>query len=373
MKQPQKPTILLTAGGTGGHVFPALALSQALQERGHATTIVTDQRGKRYLPDTLDSIRMYWIYPRGQGAHRFLQLISLMWVTLRMLAYMYRARPVAVIGFGGYTSLPALLAARFWKIPTVLHEQNAVLGKVNRWLGRFVQCIALGFPETRYANFPHQTVVGNPIRKELWMAAQETTELEEIREKLSERPGGVLHILVLGGSQGAGVFANIMPRVCQFLSPEQRQRLRFKHQVRREQQSAMQASYQELGITAEITPFFTHMAQAYQWADVVICRSGALTVSEVALFRKRAIFIPLPSSADDHQTANTQTLVAHGQAWCIPETPETAAAVVRVLIQLLGAEEAALPYSTPGILGELVSESSASRLAQVVEDLLAIK
>lgn len=327
--------VLIAAGGTGGHVFPALAVAQALRQQGwHAEWVGTD-RGleARVIPDAgigLHILRFTGL--RGKGLSAWFGLpMRLARALMDALAIVRHARPSVVVAFGGYVTFPVGLAARLRRIPLCIHEQNAVMGTANRWLARIAQRVMVSFPKTRFA--PDTAVlIGNPVRESI-------LQLPNPAIRAENRTGG-LRVLVMGGSLGATALNQSLP-ACFAETVRQGQRLTIRHQTGQKDLDAVRQQYQHLGLEADCTVFIRDMDAAYAWADLVICRAGASTVTEVAAAGLPAVFVPLPSAIDDHQTANARYLADHDAAWLIPQFDLTtdaatiaSSALVRQLVSL---------------------------------------
>jgi UDP-N-acetylglucosamine--N-acetylmuramyl-(pentapeptide) pyrophosphoryl-undecaprenol N-acetylglucosamine transferase len=314
--------ILLAAGGTGGHVFPAEALAAELLKRGHRVGLVTDTRGKGF-GQNLPELPLYRI-PAGTPSGRSLlgKLMSVFEIghgVVSALTLLGLTRPAAVVGFGGYPALPLLLAARIRKIPIVVHEQNAVLGRVNRLVARFAARIATSFPATHF--LPEQavvTVTGNPVRPAILAAA----------DVPYTAPDQALRVLIMGGSQGARVLSDAVPAALASLSPDMKKRLRIAQQCRAEDLDRVRAAYAAAGIQAETATFFSDVAQRLAVAHLVVSRSGASSTAEIAVIGRPSLLVPYAHAMDDHQTANAQALAHAGGAEVIAQdkfTPERVA------------------------------------------------
>lgn len=296
-------TVLFVAGGTGGHVFPALAVAQEMRSRGYDLAWIGTQKGieQRLVPAAdipLNLVRVAGL--RGSGLGRKLvapfMLASALWQCLRILG---RIQPRLVVGFGGFVAGPAGLAARLRNIPLVIHEQNAVAGTTNRILSKLASRVLAAFPGA----LASAEVTGNPVRKQLVPLAS-----------LDLQPP--LRLLVLGGSQGALALNRTLPGCFSQLARD----LQIRHQCGDRWLEQTRQAYVEAGVDAEVVPFIDDMAAAYQWAHLVVCRAGAMTVSELAAVAKPALFIPFPYAIDDHQTANADWLVAQGAAQLLSES-----------------------------------------------------
>ena len=359
---PSRMMIFLAAGGTGGHMVPAHALAGELRSRGHAVKLVTDERGKK-IPGLFEGIETH-VLPTGRlggGPIGWLKAARAVMAGRRMARALYRqAGAEVVVGFGGYPAFPALLAASSLGVPTIIHEQNALLGRVNRMVAGDAQAIA-----TAYANverlkpaFAAKTVlVGNPVRASV-------ARLGEAPFPLFDETAP-LKILVTGGSQGASVLGRVVPAGLGALSPSLRMRLQVVQQCRPEDIEAVRGTYRELGIPAELMTYIGDMPGKLADAHLVIARAGASTIAELTAAGRPAILVPLPSAADDHQTVNAREMAAAGGARMIAQTdftPETLA----LQIEALAADPQALANAAARSLS--VGRPHAARdLADLVE------
>jgi UDP-N-acetylglucosamine--N-acetylmuramyl-(pentapeptide) pyrophosphoryl-undecaprenol N-acetylglucosamine transferase len=314
--------ILIMAGGTGGHVFPALAVARDLNARGAKvdwlgtpTGMETTLVGEAGFPMHCVSVAGL----RGKGLLGWLlapiRLTRALWQSLRILRQL---RPDAVLGMGGFVSGPGGLAARLLGIPLLVHEQNAIAGLTNRLLARIADTVMEAFPGT----FTKAVHTGNPVRSEI-------TEVPDPALRYGER-SGPLRVLVIGGSLGAMALNQTVPKALALLEPAIRPEVR--HQSGQRNIEATRQRYREADIEAELLPFVDDMAAAYAWADLVICRAGALTVSELAAVGVPALLVPFPYAVDDHQTHNAQFLVQARAGVLLPQeslTPENLAEALR--------------------------------------------
>ena len=326
------PLILLAAGGTGGHLFPAEALGVELMKRGYRVRLATDARALRYSGlfsrDTIDVVPSETV--RGRNplslARTGLMLAVGMAVAVRLLR---KLRPAAVVGFGGYPTLPPLAAARLLGIPGIIHDANAVLGRANRFLSGRVSAIATSLPgvldrDPQLAS--KTTTVGTPMRPAILAASAVQYATPE--------PNGPFRLLVTGGSQGARVMADIVPPAIEKLDPSLRSRLALTQQVREEDMTRVRAVYDRLKINAELAPFFTDLPARLAANHLVVSRSGAGTVAELAAIGRPSILVPLPGAIDQDQFANAGVLSEAGGALRIVQsefTPERLAAEISML------------------------------------------
>ena len=315
--------VVLAAGGTGGHMFPAEALAGALVARGHKVALVTDARGKGF-GDRLPEVEVHRISAGGLAGRG---LMARARGALQLLGGLFQARgilrrlsPAIVVGFGGYASVPTVMAAQRAGIKTVLHEQNAVLGRANRLLARRAAKIALSFDHvTGLPGGDGGKVVttGNPVRPAIAAVADFPYPAQD----------GDLRLLVTGGSQGARVFGHVVPAAVAMLPETLRARLRVAQQARAEDFSAAKDAYDRLGVAAELATFFADMPERLAASHLAVMRSGASTVTELCAAGRPAILVPYPHAADDHQTANARAVAAAGAAWVMPEPEFTAVAL----------------------------------------------
>jgi len=301
--------VLLAAGGTGGHLFPAEALAHVLSARGVAVELVTDERALRY-GDGFPARAMHTIpaaTPRGGSPLARLGAIAqLGWGAVKAYELLRRLRPRVVVGFGGYPTVPPLLAASLLGVPTIVHEANGVMGKANRFLAGRVNAIAAGFPlgDAPEALRAKIVVTGNPLRPNALAAMGEAYPPID----------GRLRLLVTGGSQGARVMADVVPDAIAALPEETRARLIVTQQTRQEDIARVEAIYAKAGVKAEIAPFFSDLPHRIAAAQLVVARSGASTVSELAAIGRASILAPLPHALDQDQAANAAVLKASGGA-----------------------------------------------------------
>jgi len=325
--------IALAAGGTGGHMFPAEALAHELLARGHRVVLVTDRRGGAF-GDRLAAVAVHRVHAAGvlgKTTLERLQAVLLLGIGMIQAVWLLaRLKPAVVVGFGGYPSVPALLAAGRVKLPTVLHEQNAVLGRANRLLAPRARKLAVAFAETqgvRDADRPKLVHTGNPVRSAVIALHG--------RPYAEPRPDGALRLLITGGSQGARVFADIVPAAIASLPTEMRARLEIDHQCRPEDIERTALSYSQSGVRYEVAAFFNDMPTRLARAHLAICRAGASTIAELTVAGLPAILVPLPSAADDHQSVNARFCEGAGAAWLMPQTEFTPPALARRLFELL--------------------------------------
>jgi UDP-N-acetylglucosamine--N-acetylmuramyl-(pentapeptide) pyrophosphoryl-undecaprenol N-acetylglucosamine transferase len=352
---------VLAAGGTGGHLFPAEALAARLLAQGAAVSLTTDDRVEAFsarLPDV--AVRQVRAGRLGGGPLRAAFGIADIAVGIVQARRLLRQwRPAAVVGFGGYPSVPTMIAAAQLGLPTVIHEQNAVLGRANRMLAARARAIATGFPETiglRPQDRGRAVQTGNPVRPAILAVGA--------RPYAPPAPGGTVELFVFGGSQGASVFAELVPAALALLPAELRSRLHLCQQARPEDRDGVVARLAALGIAAEVESFFTDMPERLARAHLVICRAGASTIAELAAAGRPALLVPYPHATDDHQTANARGLAATGGGWMLSQAELTAAILAERLATLLG-DPAALQLAAAAARG-FARDDAAERLAALV-------
>ncbi len=306
----RKPMIMMLAGGTGGHVYPALAVATELLARGYAVEWVGTARGLEHRVVPAAGIHLHHLPVRGVRGknvlHKLLALIFLVLASLQALWLVLRRAPGCVIGMGGYVAGPAGVAAWILRKPLLIHEQNAVAGTTNRMLAPLATKIMAGFPGAFRASIAY-TVTGNPVRRQLLMAREASAY-----DYTGQRP---LRLLVLGGSLGARPINDVMPGAINNLVQAKGSVIEVWHQTGAGHDEAVRHHYDQLlDHSARVAPFIEDMAGAYAWADLVLCRCGALTIAELAIMGRPAILVPLPHAIDDHQSANARALTACGGA-----------------------------------------------------------
>lgn len=315
---------VLAAGGTGGHLFPAEALALELLSRGQAVHLFTDARAESF--GQLAEIEIHHVRAGrfgGGAAHAAQALSELALGALQARRMLRRLNPACVIGFGGYPSVPTMLAAIYLGLPTVIHEQNAVLGRANRLLAPRVRRIALGFPATaglRSSDHARTVHTGNPVRPAILAVGH-------AKYKAPQR-GSSIELLVLGGSQGARIMSEVVPPALAALPARLREMLRVSHQARPEDLPGAEAIYRESRIQAEPQSFFSDVPERLARAHLAICRAGASTIAELAAVGRPALLIPYPHATDDHQTANARAFAEAGGGWAVSQAelrPDTLA------------------------------------------------
>lgn len=320
----RKKTVVLAAGGTGGHIFPAQALAESLIQQGLHPVLITDRRFANYVRG-VEGVEVKIIRSGSLSGGLIRRTLSLGNILLGMLQarrILKKLKPVAVVGFGGYPSFPTMISATQMKCYTVIHEQNSVLGRANRVLAKRVSAIATSFEQTSHVPEDAQDKVvftGNPVRRGI--RALHDVPYPSLAED------GKLNLLVLGGSQGATVFSRVVPEAIRLLPVAQRARLRIDQQCRMADISEVREKYDELEVNASLATFFSDVPARLASAHLVIARAGASTVAELLTAGRPAILVPYPRAMDDHQTFNADTVDDAGGGWLMPEDGFTAEAL----------------------------------------------
>ncbi|CAK0759847.1 N-acetylglucosaminyl transferase [Gammaproteobacteria bacterium] len=357
--------VLIMAGGTGGHVFPALAVANELRTRGIEVVWMGTHAGleARLVPEAGYPIE--WIPISGLRKKGILSWLSAPWYLIRAFltarAAVRRVSPNVVLGMGGFASGPGGLAASLLGIPLVIHEQNSVLGLTNRLLTKRATQALEGFPDT-FSSKMGAIYTGNPIRPEI--ASLATQPRAQATRSPEEGDKSCWHLLVLGGSQGATALNTLLPEALGKLRA--RSRPEVWHQCGARFSEQTQAAYREAGVIGKIEPFITDMAAAYHWADLVVCRSGALTVAEVSAAGVASILVPYPHAVDDHQTTNAHLLSNAGAAILLPQKEITSDGLAKILrglcenperLEKMGREAHAVarPTATEEVVAHLLS------------------
>ena len=365
MSPTNTPLIVIAAGGTGGHMMPASALSDMLKDRGYRVMLITDRRGDGIAAGMADIPRHVTSaesHMTGGVLGKIKSFFSIFKATLEVRKIFLNDKPAAVIGFGGYPSMPGILAARWVGVPFALHEQNAVLGRVNRAMAPKSTFVALSYKNT--SMIPDGTttkVTGNPVRKVI-------SKLANVAYSVPFGFGDI-RILVLGGSQGARILSDIVPAAITQLDADLAQRLVISHQARPEDVGRVKRAYETAEIRAEVAPFFNDVASILVRTQLVIARSGASTLAECATMARPAILVPLKIAADDHQTKNAELHQEVGGAWIFKEADFTPPALKDFLGTLFDEDLSKLRSASEGIR-QLTMEDSAETLAEALIDLV---
>lgn len=356
-------TVLVMAGGTGGHVFPALALARLLRARALQVVWLGTRRGLEARVVPAEGFEMEWLGVgglRGKDlATKLMGPFTLARAVLQSLSVLRRRRPAVVVGLGGFVSGPGGIAAWLSGRPLVIHEQNAIAGYTNRVLARFAKVVLAGFPGAFPAGVAAR-VIGNPVREDI-------AALPAPAQRFAGRSGPV-RLLVVGGSLGAARLNAVLPQaLAQLARDPAAPRFQVRHQAGEKHAQAAREAYAAAGVEAEVTPFIGDMCEALSWADLAVCRAGALTIAELAAAGLGAVLVPYPHAVDDHQWHNAQLLVDAGAARRIADAqlaPESLAALLRELCAgregLLAMAEAARREARPRAAEELMQYSLAA-------------
>lgn len=314
-----RPLIILAAGGTGGHIFPAAALAEALAEQHIPAALITDKRGQSFsvAGQSITTYRIWANSPNHRGLGLWRKSINVLTLGVGLVQafrLLLQKRPTAVVGFGGYAAAPTIVAAWLLRIPVIVHEQNAVLGRTNRIFARLAKLVATSFPET--LGFDTRTAAkarftGNPVRREIAALGA-----------LGYPPpsnDGKIRIVITGGSQGAHIFSDVVPAAIALLPACLRENLFISQQARPDDVAGVRAAYAKMMIRAEVEPFFSDIPERLAAAHLVIMRSGASTVAELTASGRPSILVPFARALDDHQTVNARALADVGAAWLMPQ------------------------------------------------------
>ena len=320
---PSIKTLIIAAAGTGGHVFPALVVARQAKEEGMQVVWIGTEAGleNKIVPKAgFELLKISSSPVLGKSYFKkMLGLSRVLFSTFKMMRFLKKLNADAVICFGGYVSVPVGLAARLRNLPLYLHEQNAVPGLSNRVLSKFATKIFLGFPNS--IKNKKAIFVGNPVRKEI-LAIKKTSQYD--KEKLN--------LLIVGGSRGAKVLNDIIPRAIKMLPSALRPEI--WHQTGEKSYEAVKSLYANVGVNAKVMPFIEDMPAAYLWADLMVCRAGAMTVAEVIAVGLPAIFVPFPQATHDHQTANANYLVLQKAAFILPSLSLSADSFSKKLLSI---------------------------------------
>lgn len=354
--------LLIAAGGTGGHMFPAQALAEAMLARGWRVKLSTDDRGARYAGGFPQAVTVERVasatFARGGVAAKLLVPLRITGGILGALWSQLRDRPDVVVGFGGYPSIPALTAAWVLRLPRMIHEQNGVLGRVNRLFARRVDRVACGTWPTALPEGVTGDPTGNPVRQSV---------LDRATAPYIPPGDYPMSLVVIGGSQGARILSDVVPAAVASLPAALRRNLRVSHQARDEDAARAATAYEAAGIRAEIAPFFADIPRRLSEAQLVISRAGASSVADISVIGRPAILIPFAAATGDHQTANARGLVDAGAVVLIPESALDAAVLAGHIAAILDDPEAAETMAR-NALGQGKPDATA-RLVASVEDL----
>ncbi|MCC7260223.1 MAG: undecaprenyldiphospho-muramoylpentapeptide beta-N-acetylglucosaminyltransferase [Alphaproteobacteria bacterium] len=357
-------TVVLAAGGTGGHVFPAEALAQELERRNIHPVLITDARASQF-SGVYDKVEHHIIRAGRVSGGVFRRVLGGVDIVIGMLQarrLIKKMKPKVVIGFGGYPSFPTMFAAESVGVPTIIHEQNAVLGRANRVLAHKMDRIATSFAETfgLRADDKHKVVLtGNPVRAAI-RALKDVPYPELVQD-------GAMRILVMGGSLGATVFSRVVPQALELLPEALRARLRIDQQCRPEDLKATRKLFEKIGVAADLSKFFNDVPARLASAHLVITRSGASTVAELMTAGRPAILVPIPNAMDNHQAINANAAEESGCGWVMPQdafTPQALSARIEAFLSLPSSLNQAAEKARAA-----VPDNAAAKLADLVEQL----
>ncbi len=359
------PTVLVMAGGTGGHVFPALAVAQTLQGRGWLVHWMGTERGLEARVAASEDIEFHALPVqglRGKGwRHRITAVFNLLRSLLQSLRLLLELKPNVVLGMGGYAAGPGGVAALLLGKPLVIHEQNAVAGTTNRLLAPLARRVLFGLPGA-FEESRRRYWVGNPVRAAITKLSGHPHE--RVDAFSAERP---MRLLILGGSLGSGPLNGAVPEVLRHLSKDSKMCLSIRHQCGDANLTATETAYKPHGdARVEVMAFIDDMAAAYEWADLVICRAGALTVSELALAGRAAILVPLPHAIDDHQTKNARILSDAGAGQVVVQDEQMVSKLVQLLLGLLAMPDRVIAMAEAA--SALAAPEATGRVADAVEE-----
>jgi len=357
-----QPLLVIAAGGTGGHMFPAQALAEAMLRKGWRVKLTTDSRGARYTGGFPAAVqveeRASATFARGGLLAKVLVPLKIFGGTVSSILAMLRDRPAIVVGFGGYPAIPAMASATAMRLPRVIHEQNGILGRVNQVFAKHVDAVACGTWPTDLPDGVEGHPTGNPVRK----AIHERAGAPYIP------PGDwPMSMLIMGGSQGARILSDVVPTALAALSEPLRSRLRVSHQARDEDMARVTQAYADAGINAEVQPFFTDVPARMSEAQLVITRSGASSVADLTVIGRPAILVPFAAAAGDHQTANARGLVEAGAAILMPESKFDPATLTDHVDMILTQPDAAVKMAHAAL--SVGHPDATDRLVDLVEQL----
>ncbi len=359
-----KPLLVIAAGGTGGHMFPAQALAEAMLRRGWRVHLSTDARGARYTGGFPHVVRIEQVssatFARGGLLGKALAPFRIAGGVAAAVFRMMRDKPAIVVGFGGYPSIPAIAAAKILRLPRMIHEQNGVLGRVNQFFARKerVNAVACGSWPTKLPGGVVSVHTGNPVRA----AVLEKSGAPYIP------PGDYpMSLLVIGGSQGARILSDTVPAAIAALPDDIRGRLRVSHQAREEDLERVTEAYDRIGTTADVQPFFSDIPSRMSEAQLVISRSGASSVADISVIGRPSILVPYAAAAADHQTANARGLVNAGAAILIPESRLEPASLAEQIENVFVNPDAAVKMAHAAL--DIARPDATDRLVEMVEGL----
>ncbi len=356
------PLLIIAAGGTGGHMFPAQSLAEVMLARGWRVRLSTDARGARYTAGFPEAVEIVQVnsatFARGGVLAKMLVPVRIALGTIGAAFRMVRDRPSVVVGFGGYPSIPALGAATLLRLPRMIHEQNGVLGRVNELFAKRVDAVACGTWPTQLPDGVEGVHVGNPVRSAI---------LERAGAGYIPPGDYPMELLVMGGSQGARILSDVVPPALAGLPMDMLKNIRVSHQARDEDAARVIAFYSENGIDADVRPFFDDVPRRMSEAQLVITRAGASTIADMSVIGRPSILIPLAAAIRDEQTANARGLVEAGAAILVPENQASPGNMTIQIELILGNPDAALQMAIAAL--SVGKPEAAETLAGMVEAL----
>lgn len=365
-KAKQKPLIILTAGGTGGHVYPAESLAEELEQRGYCLALITDKRGKDNYKGRLGKIDNIAVCAGALvGKSKLFKIRSLLKTCVGIVQASYvlwRKKPVCVVGFGGYASFPACMAAILAGVDLVIHEQNSVMSRTNRFLSKYATIIAQSFRKVKYAPANVKSVLtGMPVRANI------VSLFDATYPKMDEK----MQIMVLGGSQGAKIFGEVIPEAIKSLQVDKQAKIKIYQQCRKGDEDEIKKAYEGAKCEVVLNHFFDNMSELYSQTHLIISRSGASSVSEIAVAGIPSILVPLPIAADDHQTSNAAEL-ADADAGIVFKQNDFSAEVLKKTIDDLMNDYGQLQKMSANAKKASIKDA-AKRLADVIEKEIVAK
>lgn len=356
------PLLVIAAGGTGGHMFPAQALAEEMLRRGWRVKLSTDPRGARYtggFPHTVEIEEVNsGTFSRGGLMAKLRVPFRILMGTISAMRSMKRDRPAVVAGFGGYPAIPAMLAAGLLKLPRMIHEQNGVLGRVNKKFAAKVDRVACGTWPTDMPDGVEGVHVGNPVRRAV---------LEKHGSNYITPGDWPMSILAIGGSQGARILSEMVPQAVALLPEELKKQLRVVQQAREEDTDICETAYAQAGVRAEVSPFFRDIPRLMSEAQLIVSRAGASSVADISIIGRPSILVPLAIAMDDHQNANARGLAGAEAAIVIPEKDLTAASLSKCIATVLEDAEGAAKMARAALTQ--ATPNATEQLANMVEEL----
>jgi UDP-N-acetylglucosamine--N-acetylmuramyl-(pentapeptide) pyrophosphoryl-undecaprenol N-acetylglucosamine transferase len=323
----KKQKIIIVGGGTGGHLFPAIALAEKLSAESYDVHLITDSKCKKYLSKHYP-FSIEFIDSAGLNSgilSKIFSVIKVVKAIVDSLLFFVKTKPDLVIAFGGYVSFAPLFVANMLFVPNMIHEQNAVMGKVNRWFARFTKRIFLSYPTTlKFSSFRKALYTGNPIRSEILST--------KIRNNFKSNP---FNIVVMGGSQGASIFSKIIPEIIANLPLELRKNINITQQSKKEDIERLEQIYRFSGVSAEVSSFFYNINQYLENAHLVITRAGASSITELTYLQRPAVLIPFRFAAENHQYYNAKYLSDQNAAWLVEESKEMIFDLKKILLNAI--------------------------------------